>query len=1771
MMKDSVDLIRVQYDLEKRLEKCLSNHKKTVDPARRTKSYFEKRILMLTSIYNEFNDNHHAILSSNVEDEDPYYKDDLPDNFEETYLKVYSQITDDFETAFPPSPPEPIQPPPPPANNVVMASTPGVKLPKLNLPMFSGKYTDWQSFHNIFNRLIHQHATLSRTEKFHYLHSSLSDEARKEIRHLEIIDTNYLIAYNLLQSRYNNKRILFTHTMNLLTNQPCAREESASCIKSLLDTSRSCVNSLKQLDLPIDECDQLIVHILLSKLSKSSHQLWEQTLGIDAEIPTFARFTEFLEIRLRTLESMEFRSSINKISITTSSNNKSFNNKSSFKTKSNIFHTTKNDSSSQNQPSAKCSICNEAHHVRRCPSFLALDCFERKVAVDKAKLCLNCLNSSHNVSSCISTKNCHQCGKRHHTLIHFPKNTSSSSSSSSPNSTSPSNNSSTNHIVATSAINSNDSTSSAVQVILATALVWIVNNHHVIQFRALIDPGSEITLITERAVQMLGLKKRSISAKITAVGDPNPIQESKYITSCVIKSCIDNNFCIQTNALVLKHLTNKLPTTTINPKSWMHINDLELADPTFYRTGAIDLIIGADLYPQIILDGLRRGVINEPIAQRSNLGWILSGPVLNNTSLSRTLNSFHLTSDLNQIVQKYFEMEDINDNAKVLSNEDVFCESFFQTTHKRQPNGKYLVRLPIKSIFDSTLTLGKSKYMATKRLYHLESKLNNNPELSNEYSKSINDYFDLNQLSISTKSEEQHHTYNQHGKSTYMSCYLPHHAVIKDTSTTTKVRIVFDASSLTSHGTSLNDLLCIGPPLQTDLPAVILNWRLFKFVFTADIQKMYRCIDMHPDDISYQQILWRNNTGEVTSYCLNTVTFGTASAPYTAIRVLHQLAEDEKDQFPLASNVLKNEIYIDDIYTGHHTINDALLIRDQVMGALTSAGFHLRKWASNHNHLLKDIPTEHQTDSTALQFDSSVIIKTLGISWQPNNDSFTFQINFPTYSKIITKRFALSIIAKIFDPLGFISPVTIVGKILYKRIWQSGTDWDEPINPDLQIEWSKYSTSLQQINKIHLSRFLQYSPSTKSIELHAFCDGSINAYACVVYLRFKNYSNQYVSNLLVSKTKVTPTKSLTIPRVELCAAVLGTRLVNWVLKQIAIPIDNIQAYYWTDATIILSWIKSDKKQPVFVANRLKTIQTHTNPNQWHHISTHENPADCATRGLTPEKLATFELWFHGPSWLTESNCHWPSTTWTHLDSEDNLVNNIPCFHISNNKTLNIISKFSSLVRLRRIIALLLRFIKNCRLSIQNRQHGHITVEEWNNSLSTLIRMVQLECFPSEISCVSSNRPLSHKNKLIGLAPFIDNDNILRVRGRLQRSNLCYTAKHPAILPSPHHFTTLLIRNCHISTLHGGTQLVLSQIRKQFWILNARRTIQTEIKKCVTCFRHRPQISNQLMGNLPTHRVNPPSRPFSSIGIDCTGAILLRASKYRGNTTYKGYIVLFICLSTKAVHLEIVTGMSTDHFIWAFQRFVGRRGMCADIYTDHGTNFYGANSTFIKTIKETEQAIRDDILPKLTILGIKWHFIPPASPTFGGLWESNIKSMKHHLKRVTKGALMTYEELSTVLIRIESCLNSRPLCPMTSDPDDLNVLTPGHFLIGDSLICAPETPIINYPPTRRYQIMQSIIHQFWSHWSSDWLSHLQNRPKWCHQQANLNINDIVLVKDDRLPPNQWIIGKIIKAIPGMDGLNRVFIIKTQHGEYKRSIHKLCKLPIPTYTEASTDDI
>ena len=371
----------------------------------------------------------------------------------------------------------------------------------------------------------------------------------------------------------------------------------------------------------------------------------------------------------------------------------------------------------------------------------------------------------------------------------------------------------------------------------------------------------------------------------------------------------------------------------------------------------------------------------------------------------------------------------------------------------------------------------------------------------------------------------------------------------------------------------------------------------------------------------------------------------------------------------------------------------------------------------------------------------------------------------------------------------------------------------------------------------------------------------------------------------------------------------------------------------------------------------------------------------------------------------------------------------------------------------------------------------ISASKIENTRLCLIFLVQAAYFKLELQQLKGTGKLSTKSTLLPLNPMIQN-HLLRVGGRLSHSLLEEDAKHPLILPADCHFTTLLIRDAHHRTLHGDVQLTLATLRRQYWIVKGRAAVKKAIRSCIVCTRHAARVPTQLMGDLPKARVCH-SSTFERAGVDYAGPINLRLTKSRGKGTMKGYIAIFICMATRAVHIEVVEDYTSEAFIAAFHRFTARRGHCKALYSDQGTNFVGADS-LLKQMVSSSASYSTQIVNSLAKEGTSWIFNPPSAPHFVGIWEAAVKSAKHHLRRVIGEQVLTFSELATLMCRIEACLNSRPLTALTDDPNDLDFLSPSHFLIQRSSFIVPEGDVTNehVPAGKRWLLISQLAQHFW---------------------------------------------------------------------------------------------
>ncbi|GBL95711.1 hypothetical protein AVEN_665-1 [Araneus ventricosus] len=1076
------------------------------------------------------------------------------------------------------------------------------------------------------------------------------------------------------------------------------------------------------------------------------------------------------------------------------------------------------------------------------------------------------------------------------------------------------------------ALRSTDNNNSKPMKYLMSTAVAYVNGMPV---RIILDSASEINFISSDCAISLCLKRNRIHSSVSGIN--GLAQDIKYETNAIISNK-DNSFNESLKFMVVPKISSVTPSCNLDISKLSLPKNIKLADPSFHKPAKISMLLGAQVFFKIIKEDQIK--INDSITlQNSVFNYIVTGGL---PTADDKLHCFLLSEKegLENLISKFWQLESLEDESLNLNSQTKLCEDHFLNNHRRDQTGHYIVQM---AFLKEPSCLGESKQTAIRRLNSLWRKLEANPNLQQLYRNFIHEYLDMGHMEQVFEVSEPTVAY-----------YMPHHGVLSPDSKSTPLRTVFDASSATTTGESLNSILVNGGVIQDELFAILLRFRKNRIGLISDIKKMFRMIFVDESQRDLLRIVWKESIDDsIKTYKMNRVVYGTTCAPYLAQRVLKQLVMDDGHNYPLAASAVISDTYTDDLLTGAADIYSAKQLKEQLIVLFRGGGMQLHKWSSNCKELLANSEVSDGDVSLTIPDET----KALGLLWRPQKDSLAFSMsaNVDTCESCkITKRSVLSTTAKIFDPLGLISPVVTKAKLVMQELWRLKLDWNDSLPIQLESQWKRFVTFLSTINTLNIPRYILLDCALQ-IELHGFADASEKAYGAAIYVRCLSNSGEISTNLLCSKSRIAPLKSVTIPRLELCAAVLLAKLAQKTITSMKISFHS--TVLWTDSTIVLAWIQKDPSvlKP-FVRNRVSAIQNLTEVSAWQHVLSKENLADIISRGIDPEKIQDCNLWWFGPSFLQDHSVVSPCVCSDINDNElyqrefKKTPTDPVCLVVQSQEVLPIINNCSSFTRLQRVIGWCVRFVPN---------KGNLTSPELFKSLMCLVKNVQANCFAQEIQCLKRGQQLPNSSSLINLSPFLDEQDFLRVGGRLKNSQFAYRKKkHPILLPYNNHFSDLIINHFHVLYLHTGAEATLANIRTKFWLINGRNYVRKIIRKCIPCLKVSAKGSNQVMADLPSSRVNI-SRVFTRVGIDFCGPFSIKLLSGRFKKSYKCYICIFICFVVKSVHLEIVNSCSTDAFIGALKRFIARRGKPSDIYSDNGTNFVGANNELRKIFKENE--------------------------------------------------------------------------------------------------------------------------------------------------------------------------------------------------------------------------
>uniref|UniRef100_A0A8D9AUI7 Reverse transcriptase domain-containing protein n=1 Tax=Cacopsylla melanoneura TaxID=428564 RepID=A0A8D9AUI7_9HEMI len=895
-----------------------------------------------------------------------------------------------------------------------------------------------------------------------------------------------------------------------------------------------------------------------------------------------------------------------------------------------FFFKNWNNKLPQSIPLNLCAICGTGHKTENCTSFKKALVKERIEIIKKHKLCFNCLSNKHGVSRCPERQRCGTCNRKHHISIHMDQKSMQAykvvedvdGSVLDYEIPTPSVEESMMKAPVTQANSYTNSVSNSDTsiVLLPTALVYVKSGdgQATVPVRALLDAGSQVHLISTSCMEKLKLKATNVDIKLCGIGKAS-VDATKVVDIQVQTK--SGEFSRKLRAIALPQITSNMPAQKINIDKHKYLLQYELADPEFFIPNSVDMILGAEIFYDILKPGRVANFPGRPAMQNTIFGWVVAGRLPIYSDTKSTHSCMHVTFP--DPLSKFWEIEELPALKNNYSKEETECEEYFEETTYRSEDGKYVVRIPFK---ENLKDIGHSKRQALQRYNSLEKRLDKDEKLKTSYNSFLKEYLDLGHMERVRNSTLEETSGNT-------EFYFSHFPVVRSESLTTKLRVVFDGSMKTSSGISLNETMKVGPILQDDLFSILLRLRVHKIVLISDLEKMYRQIWIHSDDRKYQKILWRKEEHEdIETFQLKTVTYGTSSAPYLAVKCLKTLANDEEKAFPNASKIAKRDFYVDDLITGVESEEEGIALYKELTVMFGKAGFNLRKWISNSESVLNAIPGENRADQLDSVFQNTM--KTLGLKYNPKTDTFLFSLQPGNIQ--FTKRNILSEIGKLFDPLGLISPVIVTAKMFLQELWLLNFSWDEKLDEKTVLRWRQIVSGMEHINQIQIDRHAFVS-SSSDIEFHGFCDASEKAYAACLYVKCK-HNGETTVKLLCAKTRVAPVKQISLARLELCAALLLTNLIKKVRESLDEHSIGRQWFAWTDSQIVLAWIsKLPCKWKTFVANRVSAIQEVLSPDQWKYVKSEDNPADLASRGCSSLELSNAKEWWNGPTWLVSDS------------------------------------------------------------------------------------------------------------------------------------------------------------------------------------------------------------------------------------------------------------------------------------------------------------------------------------------------------------------------------------------------------------------------------------------------------------------------------------------------------------------------------------------------------
>ena len=1407
---------------------------------------------------------------------------------------------------------------------------------------------------------------------------------------------------------------------------------------------------------------------------------------------------------------------------------------------------------------------NDGHDTSKCKKFGLLSYDDRRQFVFDNHLCFRCLGL-HFVSSCTAEPKCSICSGRHCDYMHRGRNRD-------PPKASPHFSSARNNCTTVCGVGGPEgrfcSKTLPVQVRLS-------GSSNILHCYCIVDEQSNVSFCDPSLPQRLELESTSSSYTLATMAGLKTQMNGAAVRGLEVKGLAESRWIPLPDLLTNPYIpdtTAEVATRSV-VQAHPHIRHLSGKFPEKRHDYEVLLLLGVNSGEAL---GTRSFGVTYPYAHHTALGWCLLGPVCRDLSIAphsspRALRTkaelchdhyhaspcFSKTQTTDMIPRNYdpfLELPD-EDLPGVSRNSQRFLDIISSRINKN-----------VTGNLEMPLTLKDGVFFQDNRgpVYHRTRntlmRIAKNPVIANKCQETMQKYLDAGHVEP-VQADDQ----GTPGLVYYLNIFQVYQP-IKD-----KVRLVFD-SSASYQGSSLNDALLQGPDVTNRLIGVLLRFRLRRVGFAADVECMFHAFHVSPEHRDVLRFFWWTDnkiSDQISVHRARVHIFGNKSSPAIATYGLrHTTTNPETLHLVEAKNFIYDNFYVDDGLGCTHTPEEAIKVLSDARTILSSYNIRLHKIVATDPAVLSAFPPSELASTT----DSIDLLKSnpqtaLGLQWKMESDSL--HLCHQKRKKDFTKRGILSVNSSIFDPLGFVSPVALGGRLLQRKFVSPRSpvneivtyDWDDPLPESHLPEWERWVDQLDHLHLLVVPRcFAQPEESRiKSYELHVFADASSEAIGHVIYLRIMDVSDMPYVSFVFANSKVAPRSATSIPRLELCAAVEAAQSTSYVLNELRLPISSVTLY--SDSRIVLGYINNTERTfSRYVTTRVGILLKNTVPDQWKYVTSANNPADLASRPHTALELNR-TIWFCGPEFLKFSDLY---------SSQQPEPLSILPETLASSKSLStkeqgvndtvklVLSKCSTWARVVRIVRWIMTFYYNCRKTTK----GMPTVDQ--ESALLVVRAVQKGIFP-DYQLLSSGKTLPTSSNLISLAPFLDDYGIVRVGGRLSNSAYPFEEKHPILLPSKHDLTTLIIRHYHEKTWHQGRHLTLGSLRQGgFHVLKQGKTISDFIRGCVICrkLRHSPRI--QMMADLPADRLAQ-TPPFQHSGVDVFGHYTVHDGKCtrRSSSGKKVWVLLLTCLYSRAVHLEVINSLDITSLKLALRRFVAVRGDCLLYRSDCGTNFIGAQN-----LKDSDEALNKVLTADSP--GHIWKFLPPHASHFAGVWERKVGSIKVVLNMALGrlgSALLSREEFTTLLWEAASIVNHTPLGDVSADPNDpipvspMSLLTLREGVQNDAQIFS-DKDLLEYG-RHRWRRVQFLADQFWICWKRDYLKSLQIRKKWRKPNRNVAVGDVVVIKD-KSQRNLWPMGLVLDVKTSKDGLVRSATIKTKASTstnpsyLKRAIHDLVVL-------------